>query len=162
MVDRKDDSKSVAPIKNYAVSSPVRPGAVTKMSAPAKLTSRRKRHKKARQTTKGALNLRRVAAGVLLFLGVSTALYIFFNPSFVPSVLSGQAFERTETCSVTATNTTYFFDTTCGVFKWDTANLESTPGEALGEGQTYVLHSVGFRAPILGVYPDVIKYEPVG
>lgn len=162
MAEEKDNSKSVAPIKNYAISSPSNPGVVRNMQAPSRFNSKRKRKRKAGKTTRGALNLRRVAAGVAIFLIVCSGLYIFFNPEFVPNVLSGKAFENTDTCTVSDTNTTLFFETDCGVFKWDSTNLPGAPEQELNEGGSYVFHSVGFRIPILGVYPDVIAFEPAG
>lgn len=162
MAEEKDNRESVAPIKSFSMPSVNRSGVVRNMQAPSRFNNKRKRKKKGGKTTRGALNLRRVAAGVAIFLVVCTALYIFFNPESVPNVLSGKAFERADTCTVTTTNSTLFFETSCGVYKWDTANLPGAPAQQVAEGSTYIFHSVGFRIPILGVYPDVTAVDPVG
>lgn len=129
--------------------------------APKRYTSKKQRRKRAGKTQKGALNLRRVVTGFILLLIMGTSFYLFTNPAVLPSIISGDAFNNEDTCVVTRTNSTMFFETDCGRFEWDGTLLEGNPAAALTVGTSYVFHSSGFAVPIAGTYPKVHSLEVV-
>jgi len=132
------------------------------IQAPKRMTTKRKRRKLAGQTQKGALNLRRVATGFVILIAISLGFYLFVNPQTIPDLLSGKYFEGSETCTVTRTNTTNFFETDCGRFEWDTEALQGgSPAANLTVGQSYKFESTGVSIPISQTYPRVTKVEVV-
>jgi hypothetical protein len=163
MVDRKGES--VAPIvrpdaaRNLpTVSSRINPNLV-KSRDKKKLNSKRKKKKMSRKTQRGALNLRRVFTGFLIVLGMVLGFYLFTNPQTVPSIMNGSFFDRSEVCTVTRTNTTMFFETSCGRFEWKADNVSGSPAANLVEGTAYKFTTHGTSVPISGVYPEVVAVE---
>ena len=164
----EDKQDSVAPISNYGVSTPTKASSYSPLNTAAlksgkgKPASRRKQLKAAKKNHRGALNLRRWFTGLFLLALVGTILYLVFNPSVVGMVLSGEVFNRTQTCTVTKVNPSNFFDTSCGVFYWDDQVVLGSPSANLGEGQTYMISSSGVRIPVFSMFPTVQSIQPAG
>lgn len=139
-------------------------------TAPKRYTSKKERRKRAGKTQKGALNLRRIVTGSIILFILGTIFYLFTNPTVLPNIISGEVFNKEQTCTVTRTNTTMFFETDCGRFEWDGALLSGEdpnavllsgePSSALTVGSSYLFHTSGFAIPIAGTYPKVHAWEP--
>lgn len=166
MDDEKRDS--VAPISNYGVSTPTKASSYTPLNTSVlktgkgKPVSKRRKLKDAKRTHRGALNLRRWFTGIFLLATVGLILYLVWNPSAVGMVLSGEVFERTQTCTVTKVNPSMYFDTSCGVFYWDDQITLGSPSANLSEGANYQITSAGVRIPVLSLFPTVQNVQPLG
>lgn len=126
-----------------------------------KLHSRRKQIKKAKRTVKSPVNVKQALAGFFILLVVTVGLTAVLNPQALNSIANGSIFEKTEVCEVTETNSTQFFDTSCGTFKWDAETLGGSPQESLIETQSYTFTSKGYQVAPAKVFPTIITYGPV-
>lgn len=124
--------------------------------------SQRKQLKRAKKTNdKLPINVPRVALGLVILLVISATATAIFAPQKLEAIVSGDFLEKTETCTVTETNSSNFFDTTCGKFEWkDDLAPVTFPQNELVEGETYVFESVGLRIGPAQVFPSVLSHTP--
>jgi len=163
----EEKKQSSAPIRTPTTfnPAPTRSAGVkpkTNLSAPKKFTSKRKRLKNAEKTQKGAFNLRRFFGGLLILIVLGAAFYAFTNQSQVKSWFDGKALQKTQACTVTRLNTTYYFETSCGTLQWDVDALKGgTPAQNLAIGKKYSFVTEGLSIPIAGNFPEVQKVTPI-
>lgn len=123
--------------------------------------SNKKQLKNAKKAQKRPISVRGLFTGLFILVATAVAVTAVISPDILNKVASGQVITKTETCKITETNSSYFFDTDCGRFEWDKDRQPGTPKEKLIEGETYTITASGFRAGIAHMYPSVMTFNKV-
>lgn len=123
--------------------------------------SNKKQLKNAQKNQKRPISVRSLITGLFILIATAIAVTAVISPDLLNKVASGEVITKTETCKVKETNSSYFFDTSCGRFEWDKDRQPGTPKEKLVEGETYTIKASGFRIGIARMYPSVMTYEKV-
>lgn len=121
--------------------------------------SSKKQLKKAKKTKRSAISVRGLITGLFILIATAIAVTAVTSPDILTKITAGEIIERTEICTITETNASLYFDTTCGKFEWNTVRQPGTPKNNLVEGETYRIESSGVRIGIAKQFPSVIAYD---
>lgn len=145
---------------------PFKPPVITTLSQPAKVSqgskspiSSRKQLKNAKKNQKPPISVRGLIGGLLILIFTAIAVTAVISPNILNKVASGEVIVNTDTCKITQTNSSNFFDTSCGKFEWNTERQPGSPKANLVKGETYTIKASGFRFGLGHMYPSVITYE---
>lgn len=133
-----------------------------KYKGPKTPISNKKQLKNAKKKKpKSAIGVRSVLTGLFILAVTSIAVTAVTSPQTLGKFAAGEIIERTETCLVTETNASLYFDTDCGKFQWNSDRQPGTPSTKLAEGSTYTIKSTGIRIGMAKLFPSVVAYEKV-
>lgn len=160
MADEHPKKSSNLPFTPIPMSTANPPAKTTKLKTGTKGYSKRKQIKMARKDdVKQPVSVRRVLLGIVILLAITITGLAIFAPHKLEAAASGEFLTKTETCTVTETNSSNFFDTTCGKFEWkDELEPVTFPQDELVEGETYTFESIGLRIAPAQVFPTIQSY----
>ena len=117
-----------------------------------------KKAKRASRGPRAPISVRGLIGGLVILIGCTVAVTAVISPSLLNKIMSGQIIQSTDTCKVIETNSTDYFKTSCGVFKWNPERLPGHPEDKLIEGHIYTFNSVGIRIAPAQVFPILQSY----